>query len=196
MYSDRCTEYSGICTEHLKHLTNEVSLYTLILNGISKDDVITFVNTLKQYSEFINENCRDAVMPFLCQYFFPPCDINSGNVSYISQTQCSNIRDAVCFAEWNLVIRISPLAASLLPSCENFDDDENKISPIAPIQSLQCHSQFKDYCGLCLPLCGKFTQYQAETEYQEKSIIIFSCTEAFIGGILVLIASFHRQRAM
>ena len=200
LYDDNCVEYSGICAEHLKQLYNKTSLFTLTLNGISKNDVNTFVEYLNQYSSVIRKQCRDAVMPFLCQYAFPPCDSSSGNISVISKTQCANIRDVLCSVEWNLAIKISSSAAILLPNCENFHDNDD-ILPIAPTeltepQSLQCHYQFKEFCGLCLPLCGKFSQYRVETKFQQRSILIFAGTMAFIGGILVFIVSAYRRKVM
>ena len=204
LYNNSCMEYTGICTEHLKHLGSENSLFTLTLNGISEDDVNTFVNTIKQYLPLIKKSCGDVVLPFLCQYMFPPCDFSSGNASFISKAQCTNIRDSVCFTEWNLVSRISSSVASLLPNCEIFGDDNyenfgnDNISPNEPnkSQSLQCHYQFKEHCGLCLPLCGKFSQYRVETKFQERSILIFAGIAAFTGGILVFIASVIRRKAM
>ena len=202
LYNDMCVEYSGMCAEHLKQLDskNNYSLYTLTLNGVSKDDVSTFVDYLNQNSAFIRKQCRDVVMPFLCQYVFPPCNVSGGNVSIISKTQCANIRDALCSVEWNVAIRTSPSAASLLPNCENFNDDESDgnvllVAPIEP-QSLQCHYQFKEYCGLCLPLCGKFSQYKVKTKFQTRSIFILAGAAGFIGGILVFIASACRRKAM
>ena len=198
LYGDNCVEYSGICSEHLKHLDTNNSLHTLTVNGISQDDISTFVDYLNQYSGFLGKQCLDAVMPFLCQYAFPPCDVNGGNVQIISKTQCTNIRDALCSVEWNLAMR-TPAGAALLPKCESFNDDDNHnaslIAPIEP-QSLQCHYQFKEYCGLCLPLCGKFSQYRVEDKLQERSIFIFAGAAAFIGGILVFLASAYRRKAM
>ena len=95
-------------------------------------------------------------------------------------------------------------SASLLPNCENFNDDGNindddnnnsNTSLIIP-QSLQCHYQFKEFCGVCLPLCGKFSEYRVETKFQERSILIFTGIAAFIGGILVFIASAYRRKTM
>ena len=200
MYNDNCIEYSGVCTEYLKQLDNGTFLFTLTLNGISEDEVDSFVNIIEEYLAFITKSCREVVLPFLCQYIFPPCDVNSGGVNYISKTQCTSIRDAVCSVEWNLITRTFSSAASLLPNCENFNDDNNdeNISTIAQIepQPLQCHHQFEEFCGLCLPLCGKFSQYRVKTKFQERSIFIFSAISAFIGGIFVFIASFYRQKAM
>jgi len=190
-------EYSGVCAEYLPKLNEETLLFTMTLNGTSEADIINFMSTLEQFSGIISKQCHDAVLPFLCQYAFPPCDVSSGNVSFISQTQCSNIHDTVCSVEWNIASRSSPSAASLLPNCENFnDDDEDNTNLPTVSQSLQCHYQFKEFCGLCLPLCGKFSQYRAETKLQERSILIFAGVAAFIGGILVLIASVYRRKAM
>lgn len=190
LYNKQCVEYNGVCAEYLPQLVNETLLFTLTLNGVSEDDVNLFINTILQYA---SESCQDVALPFLCQYIFPPRDISSGDVNFISQTECINIRDMVCPVEWNFV-RISPALNSLLPNCEIFDDNENH-SKIVP-QSLQCHYQFKEYCGACLPLCGKFSQYRVETKFEERAIIIFGGAAAFIGGILVFILSAYRWKAM
>ena len=202
LYNDNCKEYTGICTEYLKQLDSENSLFTLTLNGILEDDANTFVNTITQYLPLITKSCRDVVLPFLCQYMFPLCNANSGDVNFISKAQCTNIRDSVCFAEWNLVsnLKTSSSAVSLLPNCENFGNEhygdsissnETNESP-----SLQCHYQFTEHCGLCLPLCGKFSQYRVETKFQERSTLIFAGIAAFTGGIVVLIVSAFRRKAM
>jgi len=185
-------EYSGVCKQYLSQLNK----FTLTLNGTPEADIINFISILEQ-STLITDKCRDAVLPFLCQYAFPPCDVNSSNVSFISQGQCSNIRDTVCSFEWNAISILSPSAVSLLPNCEDFNKD-NKTFSTAPTvsQSLQCHYQFKEFCGLCLPLCGKFSQYRARIKFQEKSIFIFGGVSGFIGGILVFISSVYRQKAM
>ena len=182
-----------MCAQYLSELVDGDSLLTLRLNGISEDEINTFIGIITQHA---SQSCQDAALPFLCQYIFPPCNVSSGNVNYINQAECINVRDAVCFSEWN-VITSTPLA-SLLPNCKNFDDSDDGSqdnSSVVP-QSLQCHYQFKEYCGLCLPLCGKFSQYRVQTKFQERSIIIFSGVAAFIGGILVFIASIYRWRAM
>jgi len=185
-------EYNGVCAQHMPHLYNKTSLFSLTLNGISEVDVINFMSNLTKYSRPNNKQCFDALLPFLCQYVFPPCDVSNGSTSFITQTQCSHIREVVCSVEWNLATKVSPLAASLLPDCEDFYDD-NDTSLIMP-QSLQCHYQFKEFCGFCLPLCGKFSQYRVNTKLQEKLIIICAGALALIGGILVFITSFYRRK--
>ena len=198
LYNGNCVQYSGICSEYLKQLGSNNSLHTLTLNGISKNDISTFVHYLNEYSAFLRKQCLDAIVPFLCQYAFPPCDVGGGDVQIISKTQCANIRDALCSVEWNLAMRTSA-GAALLPRCESFiDDDNHSALPIAPSepQSLQCHDQFKEYCGLCLPLCGEFTQNNDETELRTKLVFISASIMGFIGGILVFLSSAYRRKAM
>lgn len=202
LYNDDCKEYTGICTEYLKQLGSENSLFALTLNGISEDDVNTFVKTITQYLPLITKSCRDVVLPFLCQYMFPPCNASSDDVNFISKAQCTNIRDSVCFTEWNLVanLRTSSSVVSLLPNCENFGnehyDDNISSNETNESPSLHCHYQFTEHCGLCLPLCGKFSQYRVETKFQERSILIFTGIVAFIGGIVVFVASAVRRKVM
>ena len=194
LYDDNCAEYSGICKEHLEMFdTNysDHSLFTLTLDEISKDNIGMFFDIVNQYSNQLRKQCLDVLMPFLCQYMFPPCDISDGNVHIISKTQCTNIRDALCSVEWTVAMGTSS-GAALLPKCEIFNDDNNTIPP----KSLQCHYQFKDYCGLCLPLCGKFSLYRVKTKLLEKSMQIFGSATAFVGGILVFITSAYRRKAM
>ena len=196
LYNNQCMQYNGVCAQYLSHLNNGTTMFTQTLNGQSEDDINSFIDIIIQFASM---QCRDAVLPFLCQYIFPPCDFSSGNVDFVSRTQCVNIRDAICSFEWSFVINTP--SATLLPNCENFDDDaddihnDNTTTSIAP-QPLQCHYQFKEFCGLCLPRCGRFSQYRAQTKFQEKAIIIFSGIAAFIGGTLVFIASIYRRKSM
>ena len=196
LYNNQCVEYNGVCAQYLPRLDNGSSVFTLTHNTVSEVDIKNIQRLLK----WASQECRDAVLPFVCQYAFPPCDIASSNVSIISGSQCSYIRDVVCPNEWNLAIRVSASAASLLPNCETFydiDEDNNTLPTATTVsQPLQCHYQFKEFCGLCLPLCGKFSQYRVQTKFQERGILIFAGTAGFVGGILVFIVSAYRRKAM
>jgi len=198
LYGEACTSYSGQCSQYLEGVHDTISLTTLTLNGASEDDIAGFFNTLNNARKagLVNEQCAEVVLPFLCQYLHPPCDGN-GNVNLISREQCSNIRDVVCVDEWRLVMATS--LSSLLPVCEHFSDVDNitddNTTQITP-QPLQCHYQFKEYCGLCLPLCGKFSQYRVKTKFQEKAIFIFGGVSAIIGGLLVFIAAIIRWKSL
>ena len=163
---------------------------------MSENDIASFIDILNQFSGIVSEQCAEIVLPFLCHYTHPPCDGN-GSVNLISQEQCSNIRDVVCADEWRLVMATS--SSSLLPVCEHFSDVDNitydNTTHIIS-QPLQCHYQFKEYCGLCLPLCGKFSQYRITTKLRERILLIFAGAISFIGGILVFVAVIIRKKVL
>ena len=195
LYNDQCVEYNGVCVQYLPKLDNGTSLFTITLNGTSEDDIINLMSIITKFREFITEQCHDAVLPFLCQYIFPPCNVSSGNKNFISQSQCCNIRNVACPREWNLIMNTRS-APFQLPNCGHFDnnedDDDNKIMP----KQLQCHYQFTECSGLCLPLCRKFSPNRVDTKVRLRIITFFSGVSGFIGGILVFIATAYRWRAM
>lgn len=200
LYGESCINYSGVCKQYLPHalLNNVTFLSTLTHNEISEADVVNFMNTLKQHQNILSTKCdiTETILPFLCQYVFPPC--NSNNISsaqLISRVQCKNIRDVMCNTEWRLLPLVS--SSSVLPNCESFVDSDFDIeysnnSQADTTQHIQCHYQFKQFCGVCLPLCGKFSQYKVKTKLQTRAILIFSGASAFIGAILVFIAACTR----
>ena len=108
----------------------------------------------------------------------------------------------MCATQWKLVETMSSRLSSMLPVCEDFEDTDidystNLQNMHAPHEPLQCHYQFKEFCSLCVPLCGKFSQYKDKTKLQrERSVLIFSGTSATIGGILVFIAAVVRRKKM
>lgn len=186
---------------------------TVTHNEISEADVVNFMKTLKQIQSIFSRQCdiNEIVLPFLCQYVYPPC--NGNNVStaqLISHVQCENIRNVVCNTEWKLAaVQLPASLSSVLPVCENFEDSDSDLeysnnsldteysnNSQDTLQPLQCHYQFKEYCGLCLPLCGKFSQYKAKTELQERSVLIFSGVSAFIGGIVLFVAAIVRRNKL
>ena len=197
LYNDNCSSYSGLCLEHLEGLNDNLSS-TLALKAISENDIANFIDILNQFSgtRFVSKQCAEVVLPFLCQYIHPPCD-GYGSVNLISQEQCSNISDVVCAVEWRLVMVTS--SSSLLPVCEHFSAVDNITGDNTTqiiSQPLQCHYQFKEYCGLCRPLCGEFSLHSVQPKFGERIAIITAAMMAFVGGILVFIAAIIRRKAM
>ena len=56
--------------------------------------------------------CEEVVVPFLCQYYFGPCD--SSRESYLSSDECTIVSTEICPAEWELA---KDLPGISLPSC-------------------------------------------------------------------------------
>jgi len=150
---------------------------------------------LEEISAVISDECSATVLPFLCQYVYPPCDGN-GSAQFITKEQCINIRDEVCASEWS--IAISTKLGSLLPTCEEFNvgNDSSLIVSENDAEPQRCHYQFKRFCGVCLPLCGTFSQYPDQVRFGEKAVIILTAILALIGGFVVLIAAIIRRSEM
>ena len=191
--------YEGICSAHLKHLQAPNNSLTVVVNSaITEQQLSTFFNALEDLSNLISNECLVAVIPFICQYVYPPCD-GSGNAKLITQEQCINIRDEVCISEWRLAM--ATRLGSFLPICEEIDADSNNISEIKEeevhtSEPLNCHDQFKDFCGVCLPLCATFSQYTAEVRIREDIVIITSTILAIIGGMIVLTFAAIKRKEM
>jgi len=156
-------------------------------NDVLEDQIIQFLGLLRKFSSSVTEECSQVVMPFICQYVYPPCD-DDGSPQLITQEQCVSIRDDVCANEWRIVMNLEQ--GSFLPVCEEFGSGNySRIS-----DSLSCHYQFDNFCGLCLPLCEKFSQYRVQTKRTVKVITIFSFVMELVGGSLVLIAAIIRRK--
>ena len=199
-YSESCSWYKGVCGPHLNHLkTANNNLSVVVNNDITEHQLSTFLTNLEEFSALISKECLAAVIPFLCQYVYPPCDDN-GNAKFITQEQCINIRDEVCISEWRFAMASD--LGSLLPVCEaiefNSIDSSSLIETEDNISTsrIKCHHQFKEFCGVCLPLCATFSQYADQVRISEDIIIISSGILAVIGGIIMLIVAAIRRKEM
>ena len=141
---------------------------------------------LESFSAFISDECSAVVMPFLCQYAYPPCDGN-GRAQFITQEQCSNIRNDVCETEWRIALTTEQ--GMLLPVCETIGaDNESNVDTLeVDAERLVCHYQFKEFRGVCLPLCGAFSQYPDQVKHSERIVIILAAVLLVIGGLVSLV---------
>ena len=197
IYGGNCTQYEGICSAHLKQLiTTNSTLTSMAHIDITEQQLSSFLDNLKNFPNFVSEECSAAVMPFLCQYVYPPCDDN-GSALFITQEQCVSIRDGVCNSEWNFAMATT--YGSLLPTCEVFEANNN-FSSVAVGANISdtssCHYQFKRFCGVCLPLCGEFSQYSVQVKLIERIVLIIAAVLALTGGTVVLIAAIARRKEM
>jgi len=190
-----CVKYNGICAQYLFKLDDDnMSLSTLMLGRTPNDDMVQFINFIEANENLISEQCAMVLMPFLCQHTFPPCD-SEGNANLLSQAECRNIQDFTCATEWRMIMTTS--FSTLLPVCEDLSDaDFGYYNSQMAMKPLQCPKQFKDFCGMCLPLCGEFSRYDDETKIQQKSMIITTAAMNDIGGILVFILAVLRRKEL
>ena len=185
-----CNGYLSLLTD-----TNNTVTRTMYYSAISEEQVSEFFDLLQGLSGLVSEECSAAVMPFVCQYAYPPCDRN-GSPLLITKEQCVNIRDDVCANEWRIAITTE--FGALLPTCEAIKSENNFSSGVTVNTSepLKCHYQFGEYCGLCLPLCGSFSLYSVQLKFAIRGIIIFSCAVGVIVGGIIIIAAVLRWKKM
>ena len=85
---------------------------------------------------------------------------------------------------------------NLLPVCETLGTD-NESSLVTIIKEpLKCHYQFKEFCGVCLPLCGTFSQYSKQVKFGERAVIILAAVLTLVSGFVILIAAVMRPAEM
>ena len=162
---------------------------------INEQQLSEFFMLIESFSTVISEECSAAVIPFICQYVYPPCD-SSGSAQFITQEQCISIRDDVCKTEWRIAMFTEQ--RNLLPVCETFDTDNesSSVTSIHNTEPLRCHHQFKEFCGVCLPLCDTFSQYSDQDELAWIAVSITSAILTLTGSSIFIIFAVVRPSQM
>ena len=184
MYSENCSNYEGVCSPYLQQLTNiNTTLITLSNNMLTEEMVLETIDNITANN--VSEECSISVASFICQHAYPPCDGNGPLL--ITQEQCIKIRDHVCASEWRI---------AMTTESGPLDDVITICEAVVMEQPLQCHYQFKNFCGMCWPLCGSFSPYTDQSQLRQKALIISASTIALIGGIIVYIFAIMRRSKM
>ena len=195
-YNGRCSQYDGVCRDYVTILMDtNTTLTTMSNNAINEEQVSELFSLLQGLSGLVSEECSAVVMPFICQYAYPPCD-GDGSPLLITQEQCINIRDNVCATEWMLAMTTE--LGAILPTCETIQSEGNfsSVGNMNTSEPLRCHYQFGEYCGFCLPLCGEFSQHRVQTKFVLKGLIIFSTAVGIIVGVIIIVAAVIRWKRM
>ena len=186
-----------MCSVHLENFTGVTNNTLITVTNIitTEEEIIGFLTSFETFSSIVSEECSAIVMPFICQYAYPPCDRN-GSPLLITHEQCVNIRDDVCANEWR--IAGSTDLRSLLPVCEVLSSENTSklLKPKKVIKPLKCHYQFKEFCGICLPICGTFSQHSDETQTFETSLVVASIIVTFLGGTIAITAAIVKHENM
>ena len=186
-YDDTCHVYeSGICDSYLKTegLTNLTTLHSAM---ISEEDLVVFFSALDAEA---STSCREASKPFICQFVFPPCHSN-GDYELVTEEQCLHVQNDACPVEWLIAKSLFP---NLTPDCRLLNGTVTQ--EIVDNSSNSCPDNFEIFCEKCLPLCSSFSQYDKATTLIRKIVDIGGAIIAIIGGVLLLILSAVRRKAM
>ena len=196
-YSETCLQYDGICGTHLRQLIDNNSTLATLSNKVTSDEnILRLFNLTQVFPDLVSEECSTVLVPWLCQYAYPPCDAD-GNPLLITQEQCINIRDDVCANEWRLVM-VTDLA-SILPDCEGFDKEfDVEVNSSLPNVSkpIRCHNQFTKFCKICVPSCGSFSQYPDHIVVLDSAFEILTGALAISGEIVFIVAAVVRRKQM
>ena len=90
--------------------------------GTAEEEIEDLIFSLDLYIQ-PSEECRSAVIPFLCLYTFGVCGANNDDYQPTA-AQCMEIRDSICESEWKEASGLLALAGLRpLPDCSSFDDE-------------------------------------------------------------------------
>ena len=106
---------------HVNGHNSNVSITTQrisVARSLTQDIELILDGTL----EFANAGCEEALMPFLCIYYYGVVCDEKGNYHYPSSAECLNISTGVCQYLWNL-------PGLDLPHCDSLrNNDDNSYT--------------------------------------------------------------------
>ena len=82
-------------------------------------------------SSYISPKCKSHLLPSLCKYYFPPCDVNRKKPKAvpICKKDCTHLQDNVCQSAFTIVKAISVKLRFQLPTCSNLPTANTEIAP-------------------------------------------------------------------
>ena len=136
------SEYSGeVCRDELTSLQMcfsgvtspppALNIPSVIDQQTGESDIMRFVNGFSSLSS--DQQCSEAIMPFLCLSVFNLCD-SSSTLYTITRQDCIDLRDGVCTREWSQAIGL--FGPGVLPACEDLPDDNDDCIGKPLVQNL------------------------------------------------------------
>ena len=122
------TYTESVCQQELNSIRNCLQTgdrnrsYPLVATNSNHAIAERAISYVDMYIYPVNDACAAEVKPFLCVYFFGLCDSTTGASYQPTASNCKNLRDNVCSAEWKLIVSYTDIA---LPNCEASFSDEN-----------------------------------------------------------------------
>jgi len=125
--------------------------------------------------------CTERVERLFCDAL-----MECSNESRVKDIVCQQVRQEYCTAEWRLLEVYNQ--TDQLIDCEEYEET-------APVN---CSHQFDltNDGTVCLPLCGEFSLYSEA--YATLRVVLYATVSSLvvIGGMVVIIISFKRRKAM
>ena len=156
-----------------------------------------------------SQQCRDAVLPFMCLYTFPLCDNITGHLYQPTRDECVRVSEQVCSHEWNLTTQLG--YQHLLPDCEMLNGKLTyKITSLVRyipvlcrhffLSGLQnvskCNVDFIRVNGTCQPRCDRFESQSHITIILTRVLRFISAITTVVSSVAFLIVSVIRYKIM
>ena len=125
--------------------------------------------------------CSERVETLFCDAL-----MECSNESYVEDIVCQQVRQEYCTAEWRMLEAHNQTEE--LIDCEDYGET-------AP---LTCSAQFDlaSNGSVCLPLCGKFSQYSKAYTTPHVVFTATSLSISVVGGITVITISLKKRKKM
>ena len=125
--------------------------------------------------------CTERVKTLFCDAL-----MKCNNEPCVKDIMCQQVRQEYCTSEWRLL------------EADNQTDQLIDCKEYGETASLICGDQFglmnNEY--VCLPLCGKFSQYSEVYTMPHVVIIAASQFTSVVGGLIVVVASLWKKKKM
>ncbi|CAF1550284.1 unnamed protein product [Adineta ricciae] len=176
----KCELYSGnICRSII------ASKYISITNLDQKD----IEQNLADNIEFLSDECRQFLLPMVCLFVYPLCDINQGNIRSICRKSCYRFQKNSCMlrsSSQDEHLYSSFQVSHNIPTCENLPPSSDDASCV----------QIDEYRNVSIP--SKNSSIIRNLLLSESPIIVFLTVflPAIFIGLLLLIFYYrccHKQ---
>ena len=189
-----CYNYTGVCLDYLQMTAMRYGIPTtsgsvVVKNNPRANDPDGLVNLFTS-TPLVSSECEHDGLPLLCNYGYLVCD-SSGNSSVVLsdlEEECIEVSQGSCRSIWQTAVNLN-----IVPNCNNLDAN---VPLTLPSSNITCHPQFKEQCGLCVPLCEEFSETPESIQETIDVFFIIAACLMIIGSILVLIVSVIRRKVM
>ena len=207
-----CVTYgnSGPCTDVLTDIVEDLSYDEIKVQpnctilgkeSCSISEIDSLITQLLN-SPFVSSECKEDGLPFLCQYFFPPC-INTGtsNIVLPTREECFNVQTDTCKVEWTL-LSLLPQYSSLLPDCNNLpcrpalSKEGQYVKTNESVGTLQCAALFTQVDCFCLPSCSTFRVNTDSGLIAEHLFIYFAIVICFLTTSVFFALVYKRRKTL
>ena len=205
-----CVKYdSGPCIDVLSDIIEDLSYSEIEMlpnctvlgkESCSISEIDSITSQLLTTS-VVSSECKKSGLPFLCQYFFPPCIHETSNILLPSRQDCFKLQIDTCKVEWTL-LSLLPQYSSLLPDCNNLpcrpalSKEGQYFKTNESVGTLQCAALFTQVDCFCLPSCSTFRVNTDSGLIAEHLFIYFAIVICFLTTSVFSALVYKRRKTL